>query len=154
MRTFRFRTAVLGVLVATCLGLVVTPSASAAPTALPTCTSWSTYYAAGTTNYVVHVPTLGRGTFNRNCSLRQGDRNDAVKVLQRALRWCLGDIDVEVDGQYGPITRGAVLDLQQWVNDNQGGNLQEDGEYGPATAAYLPFPVWTYPGNVMMSWCE
>lgn len=83
----RFLTAFLGLVVVSGQISVMNPAAAAAPAegvaaaALPTCTSWSTHFAAYTTDHVVHVPTLGRNTFNKRCSLRQGDNNDAVKVM-------------------------------------------------------------------------
>lgn len=156
MRTRSFRITFLGLAMAASTALAVPPAATAAPVApaaLPTCTTWSTHFAAYTTDYVVHVPTLGRNTFNKSCALRYGAKNDAVKVLQRALRHCSG-YPLSIDGQYGSNTRGAVLNLQQRMNASYNAGLQEDGEYGPATSDWVKFPVWTYPGNVMTNGCD
>lgn len=132
------------------LGVV---SATPAHAAMPTCTSWTTYYAAYTTAYVVHVPSAGYQTGRVSCLLRQGNRNDAVRVLQRALRECHG-YNIGVDGDYGPQTRAAVLNRQQIVNGSYGGNIDEDGIYGPQTKDWLQFTVWSWPANQDTVWCE
>lgn len=128
-------------------------AAAPAEAATPTCTSWSTYYYLGQTNFVIHVPTAGYQTGTVNCVLKQGNNNDAVTVLQRGLRYCHG-YDIAVDGDYGPQTKAAVLGLQQTINGSYGGHLQEDGEYGPQTQDVTKFPVWTWPGNVRTNRCD
>jgi peptidoglycan hydrolase-like protein with peptidoglycan-binding domain len=99
------------------------------------------------------VPSAGYQTGTVNCILRQGNRNDAVTVLQRALRYCHG-YDISVDGEYGPQTRRAVLGIQQWANGSFGAGIAEDGEYGPQTRDWTQFPDWTWPGNVQISRCD
>lgn len=170
MRRTRLFTVVLGALVAVVLApLSAAPGAAAEPlpahpdgakptevsiAALPTCTSWSSYWDDYYTNLVHHVPTAGRNSGRYDCTLRQGNVSDAVKVLQRALRHCGGYTNVAIDGEYGPVTRAAVLDLQRDVNDFVGWEmLAEDGIYGPETRDWLPFPLWTYPDNTMTSLC-
>src|SRR5688572_17627308 len=127
MRRSRLLTVVLGALLALVLTpLLGAPGAAADPlrpddarpadvgvAAVPRCTSWTTYYAANTTSYVVHVPSNGYNTGRYDCELRQGDQNDAVKVLQRALYYCTGATNVVIDGEYGPVTRAAVLAFQR-----------------------------------------
>jgi peptidoglycan hydrolase-like protein with peptidoglycan-binding domain len=56
--------------------------------------------------------------------LRMGDKGEAVKLLQRAL-------NVAVDGDFGPETRGAVMAFQQ------ARALLVDGEAGPDTLSAL-----------------
>lgn len=129
-------------------------SASPAHAALPTCTSWNTYYAAFTTDYVVHVPSSTYWTGTVDCTLRQGNRNDAVKVLQRALHYCHGYRDLAIDGDYGPHTRAVVLERQQIANGSYGANIAEDGIYGPQTRDWIQFTVWTWPANQRTIWCE
>jgi len=129
-------------------------TASPAQAALPTCTSWSTYYAAYTTSYVIHVPSAGYQTGTLRCVLKRGNRNDAVRVLQRGLNQCRGYDNVAEDGDYGPITRAAVLDTQQWANGSFGAGIAEDGEYGPQTKDWIQFTVWTWPANQRTIWCE
>ncbi len=155
MKKSRFLIALLGLVSAAGIGLATAAPASADVTAAatPACTSWSTVYAPYTTDYVLHVPTLGYQTWNDNCVLRQGNRNDAVKVLQRALRYCSG-YNIGIDGDYGPQTRAAVLDFQRRVNDRDGSaGLQEDGEYGPQTNNFIQYPAWSWPANVMQNSC-
>ncbi|HYQ62002.1 peptidoglycan-binding domain-containing protein [Actinophytocola sp.] len=150
----RFLVAVLGLVSAAGTVLATAPAATADVTAAatPTCTSWSTAYAPYTTDYVLHIPTAGYQTYNDNCILEQGNNNDAVKVLQRALRYCSG-YNLSIDGDYGPQTRGAVLDLQRRMNDSYNAGLEEDGEYGPNTYNWVKFPAWSWPANVMQNSC-
>lgn len=154
MKKSRFLIALLGLASAAGIGLATAAPASADVTAAatPTCTSWTTVYAPYTTDYVLHIPTAGSQTWNDNCVLRQGNRNDAVKVLQRALRYCSG-YNIGIDGDYGPQTRAAVLDLQRRMNDRENAGLQEDGEYGPNTYNYVEFPAWSWPANAMQNSC-
>lgn len=130
------------------LGLV---PASPAQAATPTCTSWTTYRVSQL--FQQHVPSAGYQTGATFCILRQGNRNDAVKVLQRALRYCHGYV-ISIDGDFGPQTRAAVLNMQQVYNSSYGGNLAEDGEYGPETNTITKFPLWTYPANTRSAICN
>lgn len=152
--TRRFLAVVLGFVSAAGIALSTAPAAAADVTAAatPTCTSWSTAYAPHTTDYVLHIPTAGYQTYNDHCVLKQGNRNDAVKVLQRALRYCSG-YNISIDGDYGPQTRAAVLDLQRRTNATYPAYLEEDGEYGPDTYNWVQFPAWSWPANVMQNSC-
>jgi Putative peptidoglycan binding domain len=145
---------VLRTLLATVLlaGGITVATAAPASAATPTCTGWSTWYTSYSTSYVVHVPTAGTGTRTVNCLLRQGNRNSAVTVLQRALRYCHG-YNVSVDGDFGPQTRSAVLAIQRRANSAFGAGIAEDGIYGPQTRDWTHFPVWTWPGNSMTNGC-
>jgi peptidoglycan hydrolase-like protein with peptidoglycan-binding domain len=130
-------------------------AAAPAQAAAPTCTSWSTYWASfGEGWLVVHVPSAGNQTGTVQCILKQGNRNDAVKVLQRALHYCEGHPEVAVDGDYGPITRAAVLDIQHFANSDFGAGLAEDGEYGPQTMGWIQFTDWYWPQNTRSQWCD
>jgi peptidoglycan hydrolase-like protein with peptidoglycan-binding domain len=157
MTRSRFLTAFLGLFLALGLTPVLAMNAAAttanAPAATPTCTSWSTHFADGTSDYVQHMPSAGRNTYVLSCVLRQGNRNDAVKVLQRSLRVCSG-YNLAIDGDYGPLTRAAVLDLQQRMNGSYNAGLEEDGEYGPETFNWVKFPLFTDPGNVITNMCD
>jgi hypothetical protein len=128
-------------------------SAGTAQAAIPGCTSWTTYNSDYGSDLVVHVPTAGYQTGATYCELEYGDHNDAVTVLQRALRYCQ-KYQIGVDGEYGPETRRTVLAWQQWVNGAYGAGLEEDGEWGPATRNWTDFPVWTRAGNVRTAHCE
>lgn len=67
--------------------------------------------------------------------------------LQRALYYCNGYINVAVDGEFGPITRGTVLDFQQDINRAYGSQiLIPDGVYRMELLDWMPFPLWT-PGE-------
>lgn len=63
-------------------------------------------------------------------TLREGSTGEAVRRLQRALTAALGRT-VSIDGQFGPMTRQAVIDYQ-----NSRG-LGADGVVGPLTWAAL-----------------
>jgi hypothetical protein len=132
------------------LGVVTGGTAEAAT---PTCTSYTTYYDTYSTSYVVHRPSAGYQTGTVNCLLKQGNRNDAVTVLQRGLKYC-HRFNITVDGEYGPNTKAAVLALQRRANGGWGAGLVEDGEYGPKTKDWTAFPTWTWPGNVRTNRCD
>lgn len=144
--------AMLGTVIAAGATSVVL-SAAPAQAAIPTCTSWTTYPAPFETGYVVHVPTVGYQTGATYCELKRGNRNDAVTVLQRGLRYCHG-YQIGVDGQFGSQTEGAVLALQRNANGAFGAGLEEDGQWGPATSNWTQFPVWTWPANVRTNRCR
>ena len=59
---------------------------------------------------------------------------DAVSALQQALVQCHGQ-PVTVDGAYGLETESAVTAVQR------DGGISADGEYGPATAGVVHWPV-------------
>lgn len=128
-------------------------TASQAQAAYPTCGSWTTYYTTYSTSYVTHAPTTSYRSNNRTCQLKQGNRNDAVKVLQRALRECHG-YGIAVDGEFGPATRSAVLAIQRRANDAFGAGIAEDGEFGPQTRNWIQMPVFTWPGNSLTVRCD
>lgn len=57
---------------------------------------------------------------------RLGDRHPNVKFIQERINQLSGR-GLKVDGDFGPMTHRAVVDLQQWVG------LHADGIVGPAT---------------------
>ncbi|MGH9288920.1 MAG: peptidoglycan-binding domain-containing protein [Acidimicrobiales bacterium] len=71
-------------------------------------------------------------------SVGRGDE-DAVVVLQDALARCNGE-SVSVDGEYGPQTAAAVMDVQERAG------ITADGEYGPATLQAMRWPTTTTSG--------
>jgi Putative peptidoglycan binding domain len=69
-----------------------------------------------------------------NCVMREGASDEeAVLLLQSALARCNGQ-SVGVDGEYGPQTTQAVMNVQQ-----QHG-VTPDGAYGPATLEVMGWP--------------
>lgn len=62
---------------------------------------------------------------------RQGDRGEPVKQIQRALK-AVGVNLEQIDGIYGPLTKGAVESFQ-----SRYGDLVKDGIYGPNTKEFL-----------------
>ncbi|MGH9229389.1 MAG: peptidoglycan-binding domain-containing protein [Acidimicrobiales bacterium] len=74
------------------------------------------------------------GEDSASCVMREGGGDDqAVVVLQTALARCNGQ-SVGVDGDYGPDTSRAVMNVQQ-----QHG-IGADGAYGPATLEVMGWP--------------
>ena len=65
---------------------------------------------------------------------------DAVVVLQDALTRCNRE-DVAADGEYGPQTAAAVMDVQQRAG------ITADGEYGPATLEAMRWPATSTSGG-------
>jgi peptidoglycan hydrolase-like protein with peptidoglycan-binding domain len=72
-------------------------------------------------------------------SVGRGDE-DAVVVLQDALARCNRE-GVTVDGEYGPQTAAAVMDVQQRAG------ITADGEYGPATLQAMRWPTTSTSGG-------
>ena len=64
-------------------------------------------------------------------TISQGATGEPVRRLQRALRRT-PNLSVAVDGSFGPVTHGAVVDFQQ------GAGLVPDGIVGPLTWNALP----------------
>jgi hypothetical protein len=126
-------------------------AATPAHAAAPRCTSWSTYL---TQVGAVHVPSAGYQTGRLDCVLKRGDRNDAVKVLQRALQYCHGKGYVAIDGHYGSNTHLGVWTLQNYFNYNNGAGLVEDGEFGPATRRWMMYATYFWPDNIYAHWCD
>ncbi|NES31781.1 peptidoglycan-binding protein [Micromonospora terminaliae] len=134
-------------------GGIAVAGATPAQAAYSTCTSWSTYDTTYSTSYVQHIPSVGYHTGRLTCQLKSGNNNDAVTVLQRALRYCHG-YSIGIDGEFGPQTKAAVLGVQRRANSAYGAGIAEDGEYGPQTADWIHWPVWTKAGNTMTNRCE
>jgi Putative peptidoglycan binding domain len=128
-------------------------AATPAQAAAPTCTSWTTIEPPYAYQEVIHVPSAGYQTGRLDCILKRGHRNDAVKVLQRALRFCHAKGYVEVDGDYGSNTHLGVWTFQNFWN-SYGAGLVEDGEYGPATRRWMNYVIYTWPANQQTPWCH
>ncbi|MFB6837188.1 peptidoglycan-binding protein [Streptomyces sp. NPDC056361] len=64
-------------------------------------------------------------------TLQQGSHGPAVRKLQRLLNDHLPDLQLEVDGQFGPVTDGRVREFQERVA------IAVDGIVGPETWGHL-----------------
>ena len=69
--------------------------------------------------------------------LRKGAKGDAVRKLQRLLNEMLagvkGYVPLEIDGDFGKLTRAAVRKYQSMLNDVYGRPLVVDGIVGVLT---------------------
>lgn len=72
-------------------------------------------------------------SFCKNGVFRQGDRNDCVKFIQAGIAHLDPGRGITVDGDFGPKTTKAVMDMQRFFK------LQPDGVVGPMTWRIL-FP--------------
>lgn len=57
-------------------------------------------------------------------------------LLNRTLSWEAFPFPIEIDGEYGPITTGAVWEFQECVNA-RGTPIGVDGRVGPQTLPHL-----------------
>lgn len=113
----------VGAILLLCLGGVFLLAPAPASAADPTCTSFTTVRLVETTD-VLRIPSVGRNG-SRECNLRQGDRNDAVRVLQYTMT-CYGR-NIERDRDFGPITKATLAAVQRDLQ------IKDDGIYGPQT---------------------
>lgn len=92
-------------------------------------------------------PTPGARPFEADCprgpqnyDIGPGDTGTAVREVQCLLNWALTwdayPHVIEVDGEYGTITTGAVRVFQQCVN-NRGTPIGVDGRVGRQTLPHL-----------------
>lgn len=63
----------------------------------------------------------------------------STKSIQKVLKRC-GYYSGVIDGDYGPVTVGAVKDYQATQNENGNAGLLVDGDYGSITRSWL---IWT-----------
>lgn len=137
MRVRKIAAAVAVATAATAGGVAVAPSAQAATYK---CTSTSLFYSDYSTR-----PTYGTNTQNTNCTLRYGDSGPGVAALQKAANLCYHQ-GLKVDGLYGPATRQAVINIQNF-HKYYGAYVPVDGIFGPYTSAAMEWPaggVWCW----------
>ncbi len=139
----KIRQATIGALVATPLSLglaLAGPAQATAATALPRCTDWSQHTYANGNHYI--YPSTWHQSKNADCTLRPGDANPGVFVLQDTLNRCYG-AKLTLDAIYGPKTREAVLKVQ--VRHK----ISQDGIYGPETAGAMDWPLRSPDGKTV-----
>ncbi|MBP5890219.1 peptidoglycan-binding protein [Streptomyces sp. LBUM 1481] len=73
----------------------------------------------------------GAGGLRRYPTLQQGSHGPAVRKLQRLLNDHLPDLQLAVDGRFGPVTDGRVRQFQQRFA------IVVDGIVGPQTWGHL-----------------
>jgi peptidoglycan hydrolase-like protein with peptidoglycan-binding domain len=124
------RRALIGGIVAAALALVGFGVLAASPASAADgwCTT-SKAVAYGSDDIV--LPTTSGGSIN--CLMVQGSQSAAVSLLQRAMNQCYAE-GLSVDGQFGPRTAAALRDVQRRVH------VDDDGEYGPITRHAMVWP--------------
>ncbi|MEU8139710.1 peptidoglycan-binding domain-containing protein [Streptodolium elevatio] len=128
----------------------VTAGVAAAPPAAAAvhCDNWTSQSAHGT-QYSWLVPSVGNNTGQTNCVLSLDDYNNtAVWVLQLALNECYGQ-GLTHDGDYGPSTRQAVVNVQTFHGFPP---ADRDGVYGPQTRNAMEFPAFSAGGTFLGCW--
>jgi peptidoglycan hydrolase-like protein with peptidoglycan-binding domain len=80
------------------------------------------------------MPSEG-GDLSKICLSRQGDAGSGVNALQGALKFCYGK-NIAIDGQFGPATRSALVQVQSSIGTTA------DGIYGPDTMSRMYFPTY------------
>jgi peptidoglycan hydrolase-like protein with peptidoglycan-binding domain len=79
------------------------------------------------------IPSTSGG--DPNCSLRNGDSGAPVIKLQQALNQCYTQ-GLSVDGQYGPLTAGAVGNVQRFKGQ------PVTGVFGPFLSVNMQWPEY------------
>ncbi|WP_238019182.1 hypothetical protein KZZ52_09705 [Dactylosporangium sp. AC04546] len=121
------------VVVAVVVGLAATfVVAEPASAAVPVCN-----------NYVqdgqIKVPAYNG---NEHCWMQTGHTGWGVRILQMSLKYCYGDYlrsigfpyQVDDDGQFGPITKEALRQVQKLEDTRVPWDVTADGVYGWVTA--------------------
>jgi murein L,D-transpeptidase YcbB/YkuD len=81
--------------------------------------------------YAFYIPAYGSSQ-DTDCLMNSGATGSGVSALQRTINWCYAPSKVlDVDGDYGPLTKAAVKVVQKKVGTTQ------DGIYGPKTEAAM-----------------
>ncbi|MFJ8579604.1 peptidoglycan-binding protein [Micromonospora sp. NPDC093277] len=83
-----------------------------------------------------------------------GDTGTAVREVQCLLNWTLSwyvyPYDIAIDGNYGPVTTGAVKVFQTCAN-NRGAGISVDGRVGRQTLPHLRWwGQYSYDTGVLM----
>jgi hypothetical protein len=118
--------------------------ASPASAASPTCNTLSKWDSSPRNvgmiqNYTFTSPTVGEG--NIFCVLREGMSGPRVLILQRALNVCYSKTGLESGGYYGPRTREAVRQVQEFEAAHYQTPLVQDGIFGGATHVNMAWPI-------------
>ena len=144
----RIRATIAAVLLTTGLVVANAPTASAAAT----CNAgrWFQMDASTRINLDwIFAPAYGGNLW---CELRNGNYDNwGVVALQNMLRECYGQTQVALDGDFGPITRTALINAQTWekATDPKDRNIVVDGVYGPQTKNAVLWPIYfTQPSDL------
>ena len=130
------------------IGAVLVGSSGTA-SALPQCNNntvhyvsepWPIYYSR------YYQPTTELGSDDTNCVLATGSSGGGVFTLQDSLIRCYNQ-DITFDGLYGPQTRQAVINVQNFHH------LTPDGVFGPLTNNAMVWPRYVADtGNFWYCW--
>jgi len=122
-------TRIARLVLASVLALAGLGVAAAPAQAINTCTR---------TVYLLHegratVPADSGGHWS--CVMGVGNSSTAVSALQRGLNKCYGR-GLDVDGQFGPATKSALI----YAQSREG--IAQDGVYGPQSSLNLKWPYY------------
>ena len=129
IRPFLATMAALAVTSGTAALPALTSTTPASASSVPNCggTSLAKGFFSG---LPMRVPTVANGhPAQWGCNLPPGSTGSAVARLQIDLNACY-NAGLQVDGSYGPLTEGAVKNVQRSEH------VTVDGEYGPQTASH------------------
>lgn len=128
----RTRLATLAMLVAAILGGSVMSASGAYASDWGPCEK-GPYHTLTGGSVTASLPSEGT-ELSKVCLSRQGDAGSGVSALQRAMKACYGQ-NIATDGQFGPATRNALLNVQRRLG------VTADGIYGPETGNRMYFPT-------------
>jgi hypothetical protein len=134
---------------ATGVALTATPARAA----LPYCNNISFVSSAGNglARYETYVNSSG--SYTEICDMNwlnvngNAGQRRAIKQIQWDLNNCYGK-NLDIDGEYGPLTKQAVMQVQTYLNQNRGSGLVVDGWAGPKTRTAMQHVVQE------AEWCE
>ncbi|GIG68931.1 peptidoglycan-binding domain-containing protein [Phytomonospora endophytica] len=131
----------------------VVAAGTPANAALPYCNNVSGVNdtSSGGARYQTYV---NGGNYTTACNMAYYNQNgtdgerEAIRQIQWDLKLCYGQ-SLRVDGEYGPITREAVRNVQRYLNTPQGGShgLLVDGWSGPRTRKAMRHLMVEWPAN-------
>ncbi|HZM81324.1 MAG TPA: peptidoglycan-binding domain-containing protein [Candidatus Limnocylindrales bacterium] len=116
----------------------VTFAATPAHAATPACDTWGWFWPGNDSRISLKLPVdtdLKVAYGEWRCVMRQTNIGEDVRTMQEGLNLCYGTstgrnlgINVSQDGNFGPLTRAALIKVQQYHG------ISADGVYGPQTA--------------------
>ena len=121
-------------------GFVATTATASAADSVGWCDGTKAVKITASGSVVVRQP-YHKGTGSRNCTLAEGAEGGAVVTLQTALKSCNFTSNLDIDGDFGSLTKKAVAYAQA-----KRGTVS-DGIYGPDSRQAFHWPTYSATGN-------